>query len=116
MQLQAFGEGRGDPPAHGHVTHRGWGGELDLIKGKQHAYRIKQVYPKHTTKTLHRVGLAVPTSHTVQTAWPVRRPAATLIGESKDGREVLAPHILALPADLANNSCSINDSLVDDGG
>jgi hypothetical protein len=57
---------------------------IDLIKGKQNAYRIKQVYPKYTTKTFHWVGLAMPISHTVQAAWPVRRPAATLIGESKD--------------------------------
>jgi hypothetical protein len=33
-----------------------------------------------------------------------------------EGVDCLLPHILALPADLANNSCSINDSLVDDGG
>ena len=54
---------------------------FDLIKGKQHAYRIKQVYPKYTTKTFHWVGLAVPISNTAQTAWPVRRRPAILIGE-----------------------------------
>ena len=117
MQLQAFRE----RVALGHVTipTGGCTGDevenFDLIKGKQYAYRIKQAYPKYTTKIFHWVGLAMLISHTVKTAWPVRRPAAILIGESKDGREVLAPHILALPADLVNNSCSINDSLVDDG-
>ena len=65
VQLQVFGA---IFPPHGHVTHRGSAGDgvenFDLIKGKQHAYRIKQVYPKYTTKTFHRVGLAVPISHT----------------------------------------------------
>ena len=82
VQLQALGKGWRSgtlPTPTGDEV-----GNFDIIKGKQYAYRIKQVYPKYTTKTFHWVGLAMPISHTVQTAWPVRRPAATLIGESKD--------------------------------